>query len=455
MQIELKDVSKFYKVYKKQNDIVFQIIIDRFKKLKNKNKNLFTESWALKNINLEIDKGDSVGIIGKNGSGKSTLLQIIAGTLNPSKGSVSTNGRITSLIELGSGFNLDFTGKDNVFLNGMILGMSRKQIEDKYDDILSFSEIGNYIDLPVKTYSTGMLMRLAFSVQTIFEPDILIIDEALAVGDVFFQSKCINRMKSLKDNGATILFVSHSISSVREICEKSLLLEKGKMIGFGKTKEITDKYYISLHSNYSNSFKQDIYQKNVNNQIYEEDITNPKNLNLSLDEEDKIIFPKFDIKGFQKNIEKNRFTKNLTEIQDIKVFDKHLNLINNNFDFNQLIKIRILLNVKKDLKDINFNIMIRNKTGIDLIHLDSFRLIKKGISFKEGNFIIKCDLKLPLQHGDYFIGIYIAEMKNGTPAKIEFLEVISSAYFFNMNPRRKSMIGGYLGLEADMNIRSC
>lgn len=187
-----------------------------------------SETWALRDVSFEVKKGESVGIIGRNGSGKSTLLEIITGTLQPTAGSVQVNGRIAALLELGSGFNPEYTGRENVFLNGLLLGLSRAEVENRFDDIASFADIGDVLDRLVKTYSSGMLVRLAFAVQVALEPDILIVDEALSVGDYFFQQKCFGRLRQMREDGLTLLFVSHDTGTVRDICHRAVYLEQGR-----------------------------------------------------------------------------------------------------------------------------------------------------------------------------------------------------------------------------------
>lgn len=206
------------------------------------NSNPSKKFTALNNISFSITKGDSVGIIGLNGSGKSTLLQIIAGTLRASTGKVIKDGKIGALLELGSGFNTEFTGKENVYLNGKILGLSKEQINERYDQIISFAGIGDFIDQPVRTYSSGMMVRLAFSVIAHTDPEILIIDEALAVGDARFQSKCFSFLESFKEKGKTLLFVSHDTNSIARLCNSAILLHKGKMISHATTQEIINEY---------------------------------------------------------------------------------------------------------------------------------------------------------------------------------------------------------------------
>lgn len=205
----------------------------------------YRDFWALKDISFEVGKGEAVGIIGRNGSGKSTLLQIIAGTLQPSSGSAKVNGRVAALLELGAGFNPEFTGRENVFLNGAVLGLSRQMLERKFDEIAVFSDIGGFIDQPVKTYSSGMAIRLAFAVAVAVEPDVLIVDEALSVGDVFFQQKCFKRVREMLDRGVSLLFVSHDIAAVQTFCSRSLFLSQGKSVYYGDSKEAATRYYSS------------------------------------------------------------------------------------------------------------------------------------------------------------------------------------------------------------------
>lgn len=200
--------------------------------------------WALKDVSFEVCKGEVIGIIGRNGSGKSTLLKIISGLFRPTEGTVKVNGRIVPMLELGSGFDPELTGRENVFLNGAILGYSEEFLLARFDDILAFSELGDFIDMPLKTYSSGMMMRLAFSVATIVEPEVLIVDEILAVGDEAFQRKSKAKMLELMSGGTTVLYVSHSLDQVREICNRVIWLDHGKIVMQGEAKEVCDAYYI-------------------------------------------------------------------------------------------------------------------------------------------------------------------------------------------------------------------
>ena len=202
----------------------------------------YEEFWALRNVSFDIQKGEVVGIIGKNGAGKSTLLKIISGILKPTSGTVEVHGNIVPMLELGSGFDHDLTGRENVFLNGAILGYSEEFLKARYDEIVEFSELGKFIDVPLRNYSSGMLMRLAFSVATVVDPDVLIVDEILAVGDADFQAKSKARMLELMGGGTTVLFVSHSIDQIREMCDRVIWLEHGQMKMLGETDTVCDQY---------------------------------------------------------------------------------------------------------------------------------------------------------------------------------------------------------------------
>lgn len=247
--IRVENLSKCYEIYANPRDRLKQFVMPRLQRLAGQTpKQYFREFWALKDVSFEIKKGETVGIIGRNGSGKSTLLQMICGTLNPTSGSVQTHGRIAALLELGSGFNPEFSGRENVYLNGAVLGLSRDEIDQRFDAIASFSEIGDFIEQPVKTYSSGMMVRLAFAVAINVDPEILIVDEALSVGDELFQRKCFSRIEAIRANGATILFVSHSGSQIVELCDRAILMDVGEKLAVGAPKQIVGRYQKLLYA---------------------------------------------------------------------------------------------------------------------------------------------------------------------------------------------------------------
>ncbi len=216
--------------------------------LKRDDELFYQEFWALKNISFEVQKGDKLGIVGLNGAGKSTLLKLISGVMKPTEGLLETDGRISPLLELGAGFDQNYTGRENIFLNGALLGYSKRFLESKFDEIVEFSEIGDFIDVPLKNYSSGMQMRLGFSIATVVEPEILILDEVLSVGDAKFREKCEKRMQSFLDKDVTVLFVSHTVEQIRDLCNKAIWLEKGKLIMQGNADEVCDAYWASIHS---------------------------------------------------------------------------------------------------------------------------------------------------------------------------------------------------------------
>lgn len=246
--LKIENVSKVYKVYKKPSD--------RIKESFSLTKKTYHEKfYALSDININIKKGEILGIIGKNGSGKSTLLKIITGVLSPTTGSIYTEGKISALLELGTGFNMEYTGLENIYLVGLISGFSREEMNEKIENIISFADIGNFINQPVKTYSSGMFARLAFAVSINVNPDILIVDEALAVGDMKFQLKCMDKFNEFRDQGKTILFVTHDIHSVKRFCTRAIWINEGKVIEQGDVNQVTDAYLDFLKLSQSEEIK--------------------------------------------------------------------------------------------------------------------------------------------------------------------------------------------------------
>ncbi|HAO68483.1 MAG TPA: teichoic acid ABC transporter ATP-binding protein [Ruminococcaceae bacterium] len=237
--IEVKNVSMSFRMSQDRIQSIKEYLVALIKgKLK------YKDFWALRDVSFSVHPGEVLGIIGHNGAGKSTVLKVISGILKPTSGSVSVHGNIVPMLELGSGFDFDLTGRENIFLNGAILGYSRKFLNEKYDDIVAFSELGEFIEMPIRNYSSGMLMRLAFSIATVVNPEILIVDEILAVGDESFQRKSRQRMMELMSGGTTVLFVSHSLEQIREMCDRVLWLDHGQVKMIGEAQEVCDAYQI-------------------------------------------------------------------------------------------------------------------------------------------------------------------------------------------------------------------
>lgn len=241
--LEVKNVGIRFNLSKEKVDNFKELII---KKLKGE-KIRFNEFWALRDINFKLKKGDRLGILGLNGAGKSTILKVIAGVYKPTTGEVIKRGHIAPMIELGAGFDPNYTGRENIFLYGSVLGFSREFLEEKYEEILEFSELGDFIDVPIKNYSSGMKARLGFSIATVVEPEILILDEVLSVGDAKFRKKCEKKMQGMFDHGVTVLFVSHSLQQVKRLCNKAILLEHGQLIAHGDIEDVAAIYEKKLN----------------------------------------------------------------------------------------------------------------------------------------------------------------------------------------------------------------
>jgi ABC-type polysaccharide/polyol phosphate transport system ATPase subunit len=238
--ISVRSVGKMYYLYNRPQDRLKQAFLWGRKKL-------YREFWALRDVSFEVRRGEALGIIGRNGAGKSTLLQIVAGTLKPTAGEVQINGRVAALLELGSGFNPEFTGRENVYLNGAILGFSRQEMDERFDEIAAFADIGDFIDQPVKLYSSGMYVRLAFAVQAFVDAEVLIVDEAIAVGDVYFQMKCFRHFKNIQAEGVAIVFVSHDLATVKQYCDRAILLDQGRIVAEGDPNDVTNRYFQLLY----------------------------------------------------------------------------------------------------------------------------------------------------------------------------------------------------------------
>jgi teichoic acid transport system ATP-binding protein len=377
--IKVSHLTKVYKLYDKP--------IDRLKEsLHPLKKQYHKDFYALNDINFEIKKGETVGIIGKNGAGKSTLLKIITGVLTPSSGHVHVNGRISSLLELGAGFNPEYTGIENIYLQGTLMGYSHNEMELKIDEILSFADIGDFVHQPVKMYSSGMFARLAFAVAINVEPDILIVDEALAVGDAGFVLKCMNKMKEIKEQGATILLVTHDTQSIKTFTSKSIWINNGKLEIIDNSKIVCERYMEFLYSSVNENIK------NIDNSRIKEEQN--KNIFLAIPKKAK------------------RWGSNEIEIIGYKLYDDN-GVIKDYFEWNENINIEIKAISHKsflsdDLIDVGFAIAFRNKQGLDILVSST---IEDNIKLKDinQNSIIKAQFKISniLKPDEYFIVLAI------------------------------------------------
>lgn len=391
--VDVNKISKIYEIYQSPSIRLKQLIlnqidgaINRFKPLlffidrKNKKK-FFKEFEALKNISFQVRRGETVGIIGRNGSGKSTLLQIIAGTLAQTSGDVVVKGRVAALLELGSGFDPEFTGKENVYLNCRLLGLSEKEIISKYDEIVAFSEVGEYIDQPVKTYSSGMYMRLAFSVQAHIEATLIIIDEALAVGDVFFRNKCYEKLNKLKESGAAIILVTHSMPEVEQFCDYALLLNNACIEYFGNPVVATKKYYL---------LNQESSEKNKQKNIKEE-------------------------------VDKVASLTNREEVSNGKAICTLVasyNLLGeqcNNFKQGEIVELRYEFEIKEDIEVPILGAVLSNDRGVIVFGKNSWQDLRVNCvnEMKKGSkILVKQRVNLDLAAGDYLIEVGLATVRH-------------------------------------------
>lgn len=374
ISISLNNISKCYKRY--------PYPVDRLKEILLPGKSRAKEFWALRNINLDVYRGETLGIVGQNGSGKSTLLQIVAGTLTPTTGTIKVDGRISALLELGSGFNPEFTGRQNVFFNGQVLGLSREEVLNKFDSIAAFAEIGSFIDRPVKTYSSGMVVRLAFAVVANIEPSILIVDEALAVGDAKFQARCMKRIRQLKEQGVTVLFVSHDPSSVKMLCNRAVLMNHGLILDIDRPKEVIN-HYIALLS----SDKKEIESLD---DIYKNDA--PKQTEVDLNSQNNSIDEKI-----------SRHGNKLAIIKDFKITDIEEKEIEK-IVTTERVYIIVVVEARAKLSDLVIGISIRNLMGLIVYGTNTFlnNCILPEVEAKQ-QLSVKFDVPCYLNKGVYTV----------------------------------------------------
>ena len=383
--ISVKDVSKMYKLFDKNSDRLKDAL--GFSK-----KQLYKEHYALHHLSFDVYKGETVGIIGTNGAGKSTILKIITGVLNPTEGELEINGRISALLEVGAGFNPEYNGIENVYLNGTMLGFTKEEIDERLPKILEFADIGDFVYQPVKTYSSGMFVRLAFAVAINIDPEILIVDEALSVGDVFFQAKCYQKFEDFKRDGKTILCVSHDLGSISRYCDRVILLNKGEKQSEGKPKEMI------------NLYKRLITTKADNNQN-----ENAKDKELvsinSISGEWK--------KNFTVNPKLEEYGDGKANIIDFAIIDNEGNLTNvieKGTKFTVKTKIRI----EEPIKDPIFTLTFKNVRGIDITGTNTMlEDIRLGVCNAGECYIASYEQEMNLQGGEYLISMSCTGYENG------------------------------------------
>lgn len=430
--IRIKDVSKLYKLYDRNRDRLKDALGLTRKKI-------YHEHFALSHVSFDIEKGECIGIIGTNGAGKSTILKIITGVLNPTEGDVEIDGRISALLELGAGFNNEYTGIENVYLNGTMMGYSKEEIDAKLDDILSFADIGDFVYQPVKTYSSGMFVRLAFAVAINIDPEILVVDEALSVGDVFFQAKCYQKFEEFKKQGKTILFVSHDLSSISKYCDRAILLNKGTKLAEGTPKEMIDLYKKILTG--SDQDKKDIAAEYMDEQLSDEIAEKRKDGRFSVCDPVEGCDWK---KHFTINPNVNEYGNHKADIIDFCIEDENGKL-NNSIIKGTRFKIKTKVRFNEEIKNPILTLTFKTIRGIDVTGTNTMIENKFIEDAKAGDvYVVTYEQQMDLQGGEYLISMSCTGFENGNLTAYHrcydliSLNVISdkdTVGFFDMNSK--------------------
>ena len=414
--IKVSNVSKHYQIYDNPVDRLKQSIYRG-------RKQFYKEFKAIENVSFEIKKGETVGIIGRNGSGKSTMLQIICGTLTPTAGMVETYGRIAALLELGSGFNPEFTGRENVYMNCALLGLSPEETDARFDDIAAFADIGDFIEQPVKTYSSGMYIRLAFAVNIVSEPDIMVVDEALAVGDMSFQAKCMTALTRIQHGGATVLFVSHDVDAVKSLCSRGVYLERGMVKTIGKASDVAELYIRDMRE-VMNEEQSECAGAVPSRNLKQKHSSYEHTLEI-----DKAVFKSSD--EFNKRVAAFRYGSGGARITYADLLDNHGQSIVN-VEFDQEVNVAIYFEADIE-EEISCNYYIADEKR-NLVIGAGMKLVGSGLlkTKKGGRYIVTYKTRIPLREGNYSIQLQLTKPLVLNQSA-EFIDVIDNAIIFKVS----------------------
>lgn len=440
--IRVSNLSKCYHIYDRPQDRLKQYIIPRLQRLVGgQPKNYFREFWALRDVSFEVKKGETVGIIGRNGSGKSTLLQIICGTLTPTGGTVETRGRVAALLELGSGFNPEFTGRENVYMNGAVLGLSKEEIDARFDDIAAFADIGEFMEQPVKMYSSGMYVRLAFAVAINVDPEILIVDEALSVGDELFQRKCFSRIEAIRNNGATILFVSHSGSTIVELCNRAILMDAGEKLAIGIPKQIVGRYQKLL---YAPADKQEAIRDQIR-RMDEQPVISEKNIvqstspqHYGASENRQPMKESFD--PYLKPSSTIEYESHGAYIESPAVYTLAGERVNNLIR-GKTYRYTYTVRFTKDASNVRFGMLIKTISGVELGGGVSANSIKDSLAYVEAgsSYRVEFRFRCALNPGVYFLNAGVVGDVNGAET---YLHRLIDIAMFRVMPDTENLATG-------------
>jgi lipopolysaccharide transport system ATP-binding protein len=456
--IKVEGVSKCYQIYDQPRDRLKQFVLPKIQRMvRAQPKQYYKEFWALKDVSFEVKKGETVGIIGRNGSGKSTLLQMICGTLCPTSGSVTTHGRIAALLELGSGFNPEFTGRDNVYMSCALLGLTNEEVNSRFDEIAAFADIGDFIDQPVKTYSSGMFVRLAFATNVISSPDIMIVDEALAVGDMNFQAKCMTALTRFQENGGTVLFVSHDIGSIKSLCQEAVYLENGRVVSYGQAPKVAERYVRAMReemsddmrkfSRVSSEFTRDHVL--VNSSAAANQIEQPMADMHTQNKNNEHFFKQSE--DFNHRVAASRYGSGGVRITYVELLDlnggelKHVT-------FNQ--KVRIVIYMQSECEEeVSVNFSILDDKKINIVGCGFKQAGHEFIKTNFGNrYRFEYRLQLPLKDGLYSIRAIVSKpIIVGLHA--DFLDVINDAVVFEVDRYHLFKIWSKVFIPSELKIQ--
>lgn len=433
--IRVSNLSKCYYIYDRPQDRLKQSIIPRLQRLVGRqSKNYFREFWALRDINIEMRKGEVVGIVGPNGAGKSTLLQIISGTLTPTTGHVETHGRLSALLELGSGFNPEFTGVENVYMNASILGIDKAEVDRKINDIIDFADIGDFIHQPVKTYSSGMYARLAFSVAVNIKPEILIVDETLSVGDILFQAKAVQRMRELM-NSCTVLFVSHSLATIKSFCNRAIYIDKGMIARDGTPSDVCDHYEMVMQERLL-----------ARERLTEKAQVSLHTNNVDMNDKELIYSPD---PSFPESGDEFRSGNGAMKVLRADLFvDGRRSKV---AEFGSIMTLRLLIIAEQEIKPgAIVGYMVRNSDGVDVFGRNLFneRMSLPALFPRQ---LVEVTFRFPclLAAGRYSISIGV----KGEPYIPEFFDLIHVARTFEVTNIQGNYVPGMVYVDNKIDIR--
>jgi lipopolysaccharide transport system ATP-binding protein len=453
--IQVQNLSKCYQIYDTPRDRLKQFFFPRLQRMADITVNrYYREFWALKDVSFQVRKGETVGIIGRNGSGKSTLLQLICGTLASTGGSVTTHGRIAALLELGSGFNPEFTGRENVYMSCALLGLKKDEIDNRFDDIAAFADIGDFIEQPAKTYSSGMFVRLAFAVNVISSPDIMVVDEALAVGDMNFQAKCMTALTRFQERGGTVLFVSHDVGAVKSLCQQAVYLEHGQIVCSGPAPDVAEHYVRAMREEMSQEARKFVSvasECSSRGKRLDDPGDNRRNVAKSALSEsivDGLLFKHAD--EFDRRVSAFRYGMGGAKIRFVEL----LNLSEEPValaEFNQRVKIRIHFEVQQET-DLSVNYYVQDDKKNLIIGAGLRTVGQPMLQCPAGSrYVATYTTNLPLHEGSYSIQVQLTRPVVVDEAA-DFLDVVDNAVVFNVARRTQGRVWTKVYLDNDFKV---